>query len=299
MSSSSNNSCSKSKCDQFLESYRPRQNWSLPSTVIYYIAKNPKTKELYQKLIQSCKYFFVKNPILILESLFFNHKNNKWTVNVKQLQKQFDLNNVLCKFWITEELKVLSDEPTSFSSITPFIDHCDAKKLRLQNQNISLDEFSLISSKVENMTLSDTVVKNYYGSTVPFEKLVEELPKIKDLQFSDNHASSSITTFTAKKLSEMPHFSQIDYFGLSNIPETFNIETLFTYIKKNQSTKFFLHFSDSISQAYKNRLEAINDEILETETHEYKIPHIDFEGLDYVTRNRLLSFQLCLPAVLQ
>uniref|UniRef100_A0AC35GSV6 Uncharacterized protein n=1 Tax=Panagrolaimus sp. PS1159 TaxID=55785 RepID=A0AC35GSV6_9BILA len=35
----------------------------MPDSVIFYVAKNPKTAELYFKMVKTCKYFFVKQPI--------------------------------------------------------------------------------------------------------------------------------------------------------------------------------------------------------------------------------------------
>uniref|UniRef100_A0A914PVP1 Uncharacterized protein n=1 Tax=Panagrolaimus davidi TaxID=227884 RepID=A0A914PVP1_9BILA len=41
-----------------------------------------------------------------------------------------------------------------------------------------------------------------------------------------------------------------------------------------------LFFSDTISEGYKNRIEAIIDEILATENLDYNVPRILFDGLD-------------------
>uniref|UniRef100_A0A914XZB8 Uncharacterized protein n=1 Tax=Panagrolaimus superbus TaxID=310955 RepID=A0A914XZB8_9BILA len=45
-------------CDRdiFLSTYR-RQRFSLTDPIMYYIAKNPKNSKIYQKMVQSCKYF--------------------------------------------------------------------------------------------------------------------------------------------------------------------------------------------------------------------------------------------------
>uniref|UniRef100_A0A914PPV4 Uncharacterized protein n=1 Tax=Panagrolaimus davidi TaxID=227884 RepID=A0A914PPV4_9BILA len=66
---------------------------------------------------------------------------------------------------------------------------------------------------------------------------------------------------------------------LYGIPEVFDIETFFAYLKKNKYTKFELYFADSISEEYKVRIEKIVDEILQTKFHDYKPPFISFDGL--------------------
>uniref|UniRef100_A0AC34FM67 Uncharacterized protein n=1 Tax=Panagrolaimus sp. ES5 TaxID=591445 RepID=A0AC34FM67_9BILA len=47
-----------------------KQYFNLPESVMYYIAMNPSTPEVYLKLIQSCKYFFEKNPILVVADIY-------------------------------------------------------------------------------------------------------------------------------------------------------------------------------------------------------------------------------------
>uniref|UniRef100_A0AC34FVN2 Uncharacterized protein n=1 Tax=Panagrolaimus sp. ES5 TaxID=591445 RepID=A0AC34FVN2_9BILA len=50
--------------------------------------------------------------------------------------------------------------------------------------------------------------------------------------------------------------------------------------KQNKQTSFWLHFHHSISAAYKNRLEAIIDEIIETKKHDFKVPFLGFIGFE-------------------
>uniref|UniRef100_A0AC34FGX2 Uncharacterized protein n=1 Tax=Panagrolaimus sp. ES5 TaxID=591445 RepID=A0AC34FGX2_9BILA len=46
-----------------------RREWSLPDSIMYYMAMNPKSAEVYQKLVKSCKYFYIKNPIVVVPDL--------------------------------------------------------------------------------------------------------------------------------------------------------------------------------------------------------------------------------------
>ena len=56
------------KCD--FENLHP-QRFSIPSTIIYYITKNLVSPSTHQKLIQSCKHFFAKNPIIVIDRIMF------------------------------------------------------------------------------------------------------------------------------------------------------------------------------------------------------------------------------------
>uniref|UniRef100_A0A914PTV5 Uncharacterized protein n=1 Tax=Panagrolaimus davidi TaxID=227884 RepID=A0A914PTV5_9BILA len=46
-----------------------RQNWPFRDSLINYITKNPSNAKAWKKLIQSCKYFFAKNPIYVIDKL--------------------------------------------------------------------------------------------------------------------------------------------------------------------------------------------------------------------------------------
>uniref|UniRef100_A0A914QGT2 Uncharacterized protein n=1 Tax=Panagrolaimus davidi TaxID=227884 RepID=A0A914QGT2_9BILA len=152
--------------------------------------------------------------------------------------------------------------------------------LYLSDQTISYNDFVFVSSNVETIGLSRVVVKNEDVTIVPLEKLVKALPKINDVHLTDDRLSSSITLNTVKELLTIPHFSKISKISLHEIPETFDVETYFAFIKKIKQIKFGLLFQLSISDAYKTRLEAIFDEILQTENHDYKVPFIHFWGCD-------------------
>uniref|UniRef100_A0A914P5N4 Uncharacterized protein n=1 Tax=Panagrolaimus davidi TaxID=227884 RepID=A0A914P5N4_9BILA len=178
---------------------------------------------------------------------------------------------------------------SSLSPIFPKLYKTDCKELILCDLPISYNDFLFLSSNVENIVLTFVVVKNEDGSIVPLEKLVKSLPKIKDIFLYDDIDSSCITLNTVKELLTIPRFSKISKISLHKIPETFDIETFFAFIKKNKIAKFDLRFADTVSDAYKIRLESIIDEILQTENHDYKVPLIIFQGLDREKLTKLLS----------
>uniref|UniRef100_A0AC35G2P6 Uncharacterized protein n=1 Tax=Panagrolaimus sp. PS1159 TaxID=55785 RepID=A0AC35G2P6_9BILA len=133
------------------------------------------------------------------------------------------------------------------------------------------------------------------GSIVPFEKLIQVLPKIKEFSFTCHGASpklSIITTRTVNELLKFPHFFKIEEFELWDIPEQFDIKTFFNFLKKNKITKSSLYFSRLISEAYKILLETIVDEIVETENHNWLIPNIHFAGIDEDKHRKLFLLSL-------
>uniref|UniRef100_A0A914QZH7 Uncharacterized protein n=1 Tax=Panagrolaimus davidi TaxID=227884 RepID=A0A914QZH7_9BILA len=235
----------------------------------------PSNAKSYKKLVKSCKYFFSKNSIYVADDLKL-HPNTLVQLSTG-FCPSFYITNETVKLWITNTVESYR---CSLSPFFPKLYKTDFKKLDLSFQTISYNDFVFISSNVEDITFCEVIVKNEDATIVPLEKLVKALPKIKDISFIESRMSSCITLNTVKELLIIPHFSKINKINFREIPEIFDIETFFAFIKKNKQIKSHLDFSRSISIAYKIRLEAIIDEILQTENHDYKVPFIDFWGCD-------------------
>uniref|UniRef100_A0AC35FD13 Uncharacterized protein n=1 Tax=Panagrolaimus sp. PS1159 TaxID=55785 RepID=A0AC35FD13_9BILA len=159
-----------------------RQNWSLSYLVIDYITNTQTSAKAWTKLIQSCKNFFAKNQIFVIEKLCLTF-DSKLKLSMNEFEKSFDFAKVPCKFWITDIFHFpFVTTQNKISSIIPKNYRCDVKVLRLFHQTISFDAFLFLSSNVEIIKLDFVTVKNENGSIVPFEKLVEILPKIKEIK---------------------------------------------------------------------------------------------------------------------
>lgn len=97
-----------------------------------------------------------------------------------------------------------------------------------------------------------------------------------------------------KQLIKIPNFFKLEWIYLENVPEFLDLDAFYLFMKvcftffqffnfliifqKNKYTNFFLHFEDSISVQYKNRLERIIDEIFENSKNnlDYYPPAITF-----------------------
>uniref|UniRef100_A0AC35G309 Uncharacterized protein n=1 Tax=Panagrolaimus sp. PS1159 TaxID=55785 RepID=A0AC35G309_9BILA len=76
--------------------------------------------------------------------------------------------------------------------------------------------------------------KNGNGTIVPLENLVKNLVNLKKIFGSNYPFRSCITKNTVEELLEIPHFFQIQKCTLMNIPEVFDIDTFYIYLKKNK-----------------------------------------------------------------
>jgi hypothetical protein len=267
------------------------QEWSLPDPVINYITKNPPSSKMYEKMIKCCKHFFIKNPILIVPALNYNkevkEKEGIWKFSYGG--KPVNLEKLKSKLWITDNFSVMAPKkasinPMLISSLVPRIHQCDAENVSFCDQVLSVADFKFLFSSVKkSIHLCRVTVRNDDGSIVPFEKLLETCTKVKRITFRCDSNVAAITSKTFNELVKIPHFVELDYICLKNIPETFDIESFNVYVKQNQQTFFELFFDGPVSEAYKNRLEKVIDEIIQTannENNNYKIPYIFFSGLE-------------------
>uniref|UniRef100_A0AC34FYK2 Uncharacterized protein n=1 Tax=Panagrolaimus sp. ES5 TaxID=591445 RepID=A0AC34FYK2_9BILA len=275
----------------FTGPYR-QQDWSLPDSLMYYMAMNPKSAETYQKLVKSCKYFYIKNPILVAPQLQLVYYDKKW--HIFSRKETIEMVNVTQKLWIIDFFDVTINAGENVAaSVISNIYKCDAKSVYLQNQTISFNDFCFLALNVEEkLLLENTFVKNPDGSILAFQKLFQIITKVQSISFKcHNTIGSTISSETFNELLKCPHFPKLKFFSFSHIPEAFDLDSFYGYMKKNKFTEFELCFDDSISDAYKNRLVEIIDEILANEERDYKTPFINFPGIDF--EKYLKLYRIC------
>ena len=211
------------------------QTFALPEALVFYIAMNPPSPEVFNKLIQCCKYFWLKNPVITLYG--FYDVNKLWETRemngFQNRPQKIHMENFKEKLWIHFNLDI-SDQLTqsAASSIVPRIYRCDLYLLRLSHQSLTFDEFQIFTSSaiLEELHLRETTVKNDDGSIVPIEQLIEPLPELIEFYYfnvSGDDGLQTITSETAANLNAIPHFHQIESFKMYEIPESFNIDAFF------------------------------------------------------------------------
>uniref|UniRef100_A0A914QU16 Uncharacterized protein n=1 Tax=Panagrolaimus davidi TaxID=227884 RepID=A0A914QU16_9BILA len=272
-----------------------RQYFSIPEPIIFYAAKNPTSMKLYQKLIESCKYFFIKNPILNFHSLKIC--GNEWKVckyNCYDCRwaETFCLNDIekiQSKISVQYTLKIVSrTSPNCASSMISKMKECNPVNLKLSYQNISFNEFLVFSKTLQACILYETKIIYENGKEVPCENLISNLPKAFHFDLTLREDSFSDFSNTANELLKIPHFKNLYSLNLSGISGDFDIDTFFDYLKENKTTRMFLEFNHWTSSEYENKLQMIADEIIDDFNPEtYKPPYIEFCG--QISRTQLYN----------
>uniref|UniRef100_A0A914QFT8 Uncharacterized protein n=1 Tax=Panagrolaimus davidi TaxID=227884 RepID=A0A914QFT8_9BILA len=248
------------------------QNFALPDSIIFYMAKNPQSSKVYQKMIKSCKYFFIKNPILVIPQLYYN-PTDQWHTNVNE--RKVCLKGITSKIWVSQNMVLDSLRFGQFNDISFY--RCDAKIHWYKKVSV----INFFAPKCDKFRLYNSAFANDNGSILLIDAIISALPKLKSFSCKPRHPSKMITFETVKKLLCIPHFYNLEYFHLTNIPESFDIGLFYEYIKVNKKAKICLHFSNQISQAYKNRLKMIAKDIIKRtkNQHNLKVPVIKFNGI--------------------
>uniref|UniRef100_A0AC34FIB0 Uncharacterized protein n=1 Tax=Panagrolaimus sp. ES5 TaxID=591445 RepID=A0AC34FIB0_9BILA len=285
----------------FLSSYRI-QSFSLPDSIMFYMAKNPPSAEIYQKLIQSCKYFFVKNPLLVVSELHLGYRNGWHTCGDEE---KIDLKNIPHKLWISRNLNVVvncgivhidacnGQDRFFVSSLISKFYRCDVTKLTLQRQTISFKDFIFLASNVESLQLTNALnILNEDGSVATLEKIVEALPKLTYFEFCfDTDVPEVVTPKTIHNLLKIPHFSNLTRLGMSNVPQLMDIDALYAFVKKNKKTKLSLSFL-TISEGYRNHLQAIVDDVIQSGNRDFIPPYFDFPDMDQFAYDKLCELTI-------
>uniref|UniRef100_A0A914Q847 Uncharacterized protein n=1 Tax=Panagrolaimus davidi TaxID=227884 RepID=A0A914Q847_9BILA len=167
----------------FLDSCLPQKTFSLPKTILRYIWLNPKSRDGYLKLIKTCKYIFLKNPVLLIDAM--EHSKDDCEGGRIMLEECLNLcnatliplNKIAAKFWLYDFLDIVETDKQKMDLFISKIFRCEIEVLQLPFSTLSFEHFKALCSKYVKRAKIGTVQYSD-GSEVPIEKLVELLPNV-------------------------------------------------------------------------------------------------------------------------
>ena len=188
------------------------QNFSLPSTIIYYITKTPTRPRGYMKLIQTCKYFTSKQHIVpigcvrleevihyieirrTMEGFGVNQENYGFFRSEGLFEKSVSprlylpspvpLKSIQYKIWLCGDLVVNSHHV--IRSLLPKIFRCECRRLVLSYlypDCLDYDDFMFLmaSGSIQELTVG-CPVKRKDGTLLLLEDIFEMAPNITELR---------------------------------------------------------------------------------------------------------------------
>uniref|UniRef100_A0AC34G5D1 DUF38 domain-containing protein n=1 Tax=Panagrolaimus sp. ES5 TaxID=591445 RepID=A0AC34G5D1_9BILA len=262
-----------------------KQYFSLPYSIMYYMAMNPSTPEVYNKLIQSCKYFFERNPILVVERIDEKKICAKKECNAIYGNEPccvgYDITKITCKFWLTDRLlfgRARRKELNYTSLLRPKVFRCEIKKLEIWDNNVLYDDFKCLASFARIVELLRLKLIHCDGKIVMLEKILELIPNIEEFQYHFDDDYSVITNATVKNILQLENLGNLKSFCLYRIPQVFNIVDLSLFIKRHKDTEIFLHFAGNIIEEHKAQLDALIGTIIDSDVSDCLIHYDGQDG---------------------
>ena len=162
------------------------QQFLLPPCIVYYMSQNPSTPGVYEKLIRTCKYFYSKNPIIVVnkieicEDYFYI---SKYCGRSKAYPITLNLNQILCKFWVTEEVFVAGSLNFAIDILREKMFQIYA--LKCSELHVPIKTISSIKAVklVKKMVCFFSVPEYADGTLMSVEKVFESFPNLEVFEF--------------------------------------------------------------------------------------------------------------------
>uniref|UniRef100_A0A914PG11 LRR containing protein n=1 Tax=Panagrolaimus davidi TaxID=227884 RepID=A0A914PG11_9BILA len=217
-----------------------KQNWPFKESLIYYISTNPSSAKFYQKTIQSCKYFFEKNSVLVVSklkackdnanSLICSYTIDECKKNKGKCCVKIDTAKVSSKIWITDKLSVKYGSKNFTSVLCSKLYRCEIDRLEICDKLIMFDDLQLLTSSVKDITLWDNKITFNDGKPVMLDKIIESSPIVTEFVYKFGNDDSTVNA-SLKNIMKLENLGKIEYFGLDNLPESLSIEDISAVFK--------------------------------------------------------------------
>lgn len=157
------------------------QQFSLPPNLIYHITQYPCSFQVHQKLQKTCKYFYSKNPVIVVETVSGKPERISFGPTGCQAESYTEETfNPSFKIWVTEIMTFENyhGDPFDVKDVFRKIFRYEVDRLCLRRLNLSFDELTLFASspRIHSIWFDKLHVQYANGDTVPLEKIIELFP---------------------------------------------------------------------------------------------------------------------------
>uniref|UniRef100_A0AC34GTQ1 FBD domain-containing protein n=1 Tax=Panagrolaimus sp. ES5 TaxID=591445 RepID=A0AC34GTQ1_9BILA len=265
------------------------QYFEFPKYVMYYVLKNPKSPKQWKKAVQTCKWFFDENPIIVIPCLHFDRNytfDGYATCSTGDCNdvhdRHINLMNGQYKIWITQNLDI-KNEANVAQSLVSRIFKCDAKTANLRNQVLtSFKEFLFLIPEVVDLSFYG-VIKENDSKFVSFDKILKHLPKLEEIRYFFKPNGSDITPDTVKNLSEMENLKKLKKMTLHHIRPAFDFDAFLKFMLENKHILFVLLFyRQSTTEEYMVNVKAFAKTLKVEDYGDHQRPEIRYNHANLV-----------------
>uniref|UniRef100_A0A914QAG3 Uncharacterized protein n=1 Tax=Panagrolaimus davidi TaxID=227884 RepID=A0A914QAG3_9BILA len=280
------------------------QQFSLKYPVMKYILNNP-TGNAWKKLIQTCKYFFQKYPIIPICSVetYDEAEWSRWKADKEVL----DLSKCFQNLWLYDRLSVkhvhvyFSNKQKILSNLVSKIEKCDFRKISICSQTLLLEEYQMLtSSSITGLQIHLKRCTIIYsdGSEVPIDKLIERIYNVTNFDIYCNQCTKMFEGDAVVKMAQiLPTLKNMCCFTLENLTKAFDFALITDFLLKNDIINISLDYAKfRPCEYYKTLLTKFLSELFANPPK--KIPDLPFliffnGGCEYRKMIKLQSHQRC------
>uniref|UniRef100_A0AC34FYU5 Uncharacterized protein n=1 Tax=Panagrolaimus sp. ES5 TaxID=591445 RepID=A0AC34FYU5_9BILA len=160
-----------------------RQNFDIPKSTIYFMARNPSTVGVYRKLVLSCKYFFEKLPLLVAGRIYGNTRicpKNVLKFYSQQLTccADIDMTKLSIKILLANRLCISKYNISIFASlVVPKLYRCQKADLTILSEVIQFNDFEKCAPFLTDINLHNDQIES-----VMLDKIIEICPQVKNFE---------------------------------------------------------------------------------------------------------------------
>jgi hypothetical protein len=247
-----------------------RQSFAFCCKMMDHIQAN-WTPNVYKKLIKTCKFFFSKNKIILIEKTLFifdeiesgdpdlddDGEMEVWYFDPeekvlsaeREIENSVDVTNY--KVWITGEFGWYSKN--NISTFMPYVYGWNLEELALRDQTLTVDEFKIMASeKLTKLKLVDTKIAASDGTELSLEDIFAVVPDIKEFTY---RSPSTPYTFNGKKVTAMPAMKYLTRLMLYDVRDGFDLRSFGRFYSRSLRLKWCAMKLDmNATSAFKRKL---------------------------------------------
>uniref|UniRef100_A0AC34F6P9 Uncharacterized protein n=1 Tax=Panagrolaimus sp. ES5 TaxID=591445 RepID=A0AC34F6P9_9BILA len=249
-----------------------KQDFSLPETILFYMAKNPPTPEFYNKSIQSCKYFFETLPVLVttnITNLFYYDALHEYSICSKYEEDHdqkccinFDIDKLTSMLWPVKDVGLIAER----TSICHKIYRCNnIISISLAGADVLYDDLKFLASSAKSVSIMNCDIYLDDETIVMLDTFLDAFPCVNefryDIDVSDvDDPSTVISNSALMKIAKLQELKNLYIYEIPNNGiEDFSLIIGYTHLKT------WLQFDNNITNEYKSQIDGLIDAILELE----------------------------------
>ena len=159
------------------------QRFSIPPSFIYYMAKNPTSPCTYRRMVRTCKFFYSKNPVLVVDDIEF-FKFDFSICRNRKAKSYYNLaaTQISCKFWVSRKANIFYLTPVAFTILRDKMFRI--KGLYLGPDSVVLDNILRpeIARFIKDVRFCKTILENADGTLMSLERIFEYFANLKSFE---------------------------------------------------------------------------------------------------------------------